>query len=77
LDDTPLPSLSSLDFPSITLPRELGTIESSEISATLGPFMLSHLIGRGGMGVVFAGTHIEQNVPVAIKVITRKGVEYL
>lgn len=28
------------------------------------------------MGVVFAGTHIEQNVPVAIKVITRKGAEH-
>ncbi len=31
------------------------------------------VIGRGGMGIVFSGNHIGQNVPVAIKVITRKG----
>ncbi len=35
----------------------------------LGPFELHAPIGRGGMGMVFQGVHIEQKVPVAVKVI--------
>lgn len=76
MEDEPLPSLSSLDFPSLTLPRELGALESSELSVSLGPFQISGAIGRGGMGIVFAGNHLTQRVPVAIKVITRKGAEH-
>ncbi|CAN0511937.1 unnamed protein product, partial [Laminaria digitata] len=36
----------------------------------LGPFTLHEVIGRGGMGEVWRGVHREQQVPVAIKVIT-------
>ena len=35
----------------------------------LGPFAVHHPIGSGGMGSVWAGEHLEQKVPVAIKVI--------
>lgn len=36
----------------------------------LGPFALERPIGRGGMAEVWAGHHIAQGVPVAVKVIT-------
>lgn len=36
----------------------------------LGPISVDALLGRGGMADVFAGMHIGQNTPVAIKVIT-------
>ena len=36
----------------------------------LGPFAVEGLIGRGGMADVFRGVHMQQNTPVAIKVIT-------
>ncbi len=36
----------------------------------LGPFELHARIARGGMGEVWRGIHIKQQVPVAIKVIT-------
>lgn len=36
----------------------------------LGPFELIAPLGRGGMAVVWEGTHREQGVPVAVKVIT-------
>lgn len=36
----------------------------------LGPFELHSPIGRGGMAEVWAGVHVEQAVPVAVKVVT-------
>jgi serine/threonine protein kinase/tetratricopeptide (TPR) repeat protein len=36
----------------------------------LGPISVEALIGRGGMADVFSGTHVRQNTPVAVKVIT-------
>ena len=41
----------------------------------LGPFELERPIARGGMGVVWRGRHIEQNTPVAVKVLTSKHVQ--
>lgn len=36
----------------------------------LGPFELNSLLGQGGMGEVWRGSHVGQQVPVAIKVVT-------
>jgi eukaryotic-like serine/threonine-protein kinase len=38
---------------------------------TVGPFALIERIGRGGMAEVWRGHHIAQQVPVAVKVITK------
>ena len=38
----------------------------------IGPFLLGDLLGVGGMGEVWAGSHAPRNLPVAIKVITGK-----
>ena len=39
-------------------------------SHILGQFRLHEVVGRGGMGEVWRGEHIEQGVPVAVKVLT-------
>ncbi len=36
----------------------------------IGPFLVSELVGRGGMGVVWKGVHEEQGTAVAIKVLS-------
>ncbi|QDG52315.1 tetratricopeptide repeat protein [Persicimonas caeni] len=61
------PNLSTLDH--CDTPRGLSN-PSSIVHETLGPFEVHESIGRGGMGVVLRGRHLEQQVPVAIKVIT-------
>ena len=38
----------------------------------LGPFKLLRPIGKGGMGVVWQGVHVDTAFPVAIKVITQR-----
>jgi serine/threonine protein kinase/tetratricopeptide (TPR) repeat protein len=43
------------------------------VNIALGPFLLHEVIGRAGMGVVWRGVHIEQQIPVAIKVLTTQG----
>ena len=43
-------------------------------SIPLGPFDLFEPIGRGGMGEVWRGVHRAQDVPVAVKVLTAKGM---
>ncbi len=40
------------------------------LTIPLGPFQLERPIGRGGMGMVWLGHHLEQGQPVAVKVIT-------
>ncbi len=42
------------------------------MAVSLGPFQLLRPIGKGGMGVVWLGRHVEQQVDVAVKVITGK-----
>ncbi len=49
---------------------------SSMVRAHLGPFEIHEVIGKGGMGVVFCGQHTATRVPVAIKVITRRGASH-
>lgn len=44
-------------------------------SIPLGPFLLTRPIGKGGMGEVWRAQHTDQNVPVAIKVMTAKVFE--
>lgn len=41
-------------------------------SIALGPFELEERIGRGGMGDVYRGRHVQQGIEVAIKVITAR-----
>ncbi|MCB9673872.1 MAG: protein kinase [Alphaproteobacteria bacterium] len=38
----------------------------------LGPFKLLRPIGKGGMGVVWQGLHVDTAIPVAVKVITQR-----
>src|SRR5690606_15490466 len=42
-----------------------------EVSAhtRLGPFAVEGELGRGGMGVVWAGRHVPSGLPVAVKVM--------
>lgn len=40
------------------------------MSVRLGPFVIQDQFATGGMGEIWRGVHVEQNVPVAIKVIT-------
>ncbi|MCA9570307.1 MAG: protein kinase, partial [Myxococcales bacterium] len=44
-------------------------------SVHLGPFELKRPIGKGGMGEVWRGHHADQDVPVAVKVMTAKVFE--
>jgi serine/threonine protein kinase/tetratricopeptide (TPR) repeat protein len=64
------PGLSTFDH--LDLPRGLSS-PSSLVHETLGPFEIHEVIGRGGMGIVLSGMHLEQRVPVAIKVVTGYG----
>jgi serine/threonine-protein kinase len=42
----------------------------------LGPFDLASPVGRGGMGEVWAAIHRDQQVPVAIKVLTSESAQH-
>jgi hypothetical protein len=43
----------------------------------LGPFDLTAPVGKGGMAEVWAGVHREQQVPVAVKIVTRLDLPWL
>lgn len=38
----------------------------------LGPFRLTRMLGKGGMGAVWGGVHAREGIPVAVKVLHRK-----
>jgi serine/threonine protein kinase/tetratricopeptide (TPR) repeat protein len=74
--ETPIPPtpdthrrLGLSTFEHIETPQGLAST-SSLVHETLGPFEIHEIIGQGGMGIVLSGMHIEQRVPVAIKVMT-------
>ena len=59
--------------PSDTLEPGLNFLEAADDPAhigTLGPFAVTEVIGRGGMGIVFKATDTALNRPVAIKVLS-------
>ncbi|MEI9936867.1 MAG: protein kinase [Pseudomonadota bacterium] len=43
---------------------------SAEIPSEIGPFRISGVLGRGGMGVVYRGEHCETGALAAVKTIT-------
>ena len=47
--------------------------ETTDCPPQVGPFRLDGVIGQAGMGVVWKGRHVEQDVPVAIKFLTEEG----
>ena len=49
------------------------TTRTTDPSPQVGPFRLDGVIGQAGMGVVWKGRHVEQDVPVAIKFLTEDG----
>ena len=45
---------------------------AAAVTIDLGPFRLLRPIGKGGMGVVWHGVHMDSDTPVAVKVITQR-----
>ncbi|MCK6572508.1 protein kinase [Myxococcota bacterium] len=48
---------------------------SGPVAHVVGPFELHEVVGRGGMGVVWAAVHRGQRTPVAFKVLTHRAAE--
>ena len=49
--------------------------ETTDCLPQVGPFRLDGVIGQAGMGVVWKGRHVEQDVPVATRFLTEEGLE--
>lgn len=45
---------------------------TARVTIRLGPFELLQPVGKGGMGVVWRGQHVDTGVQVAVKVITQR-----
>jgi eukaryotic-like serine/threonine-protein kinase len=60
----------------VTAPDEPSTVGSAAGERVIaGKFRVGERIGRGGMGTVFAGLHLELGVPVAIKLLHDSGLD--
>jgi serine/threonine protein kinase/tetratricopeptide (TPR) repeat protein len=66
----PVDDATREDAPVSIAARNSG-FRSADSSAQVGPYQLGHLIGRGGMGMVFAGFDPRLERPVAIKRLIR------
>ena len=47
--------------------------ETTKTNKKIGPFQLHEVVGQAGMGVVWRGIHVEQQVPIAVKFLTEEG----
>jgi serine/threonine-protein kinase len=58
----------------VTLPA--GTDPALQPGTIVGEYQITHLLGEGGMGVVYAGTHPEIGKRVAIKVLAPSAAQH-
>lgn len=51
--------------------------EPHELVSKLGPFLVTRVLGRGGMGIVYAGKHERTGVEVAIKTVSAGSTAFM
>jgi eukaryotic-like serine/threonine-protein kinase len=51
--------------------------EPHELVSKLGPFLITRVLGRGGMGIVYAGKHERTGVEVALKTVSAGSTAFM